>query len=340
MTQIFLYGVPYGYSTVNQTGLVFPNPGNWNQISNKIECVGPGGYSGSSMVADINNVAGGGGGGGAYAVGSNMVLTFPVSYNTVPSYAAPPPGNQGSASWWVNWLNNAGNVVASPGSAGSTFGGSSSNSSPGIGGVAGYPSGFAGANGGGGSQNAQTTTGGGGGGGGAGGPHGAGTVGGNFSGNLSGAGGAADAGNTPAPASGAGISGTQFDRLHGIGSGSFGGLSQTVSYNGGNFGGGAGGAFGSQGVGSPGGPGLIVLTYNPLYSTQIGVVRYWFTTLPTTKYMLMTIIPTYDSELDNPSWLTNINTGTSTVWDMVRISQAQYLSYPNFAAFQSAILAM
>lgn len=271
MTQIFLYGIPRGFSTTNQAGLVFPNPGNWNPTANKIECIGAGGYGGSSMVADINNVAGGGGGGGAYAVASNMALTFPVAYNTIPSYAAAPPGNQAQASWWVNWNNSAGNVVATPGSPGSTFGGSSSNSSPGIGGVAGYPSGFAGANGGGGSQSAQATTGGAGGGGGAGGPHGAGTVGGNFSGNISGAGGAADAGNTAAPVSGNGINGTQFDHLHGIGSGSFGGLSQTQSFSGGNFGGAGGGSFGSQGTGSSGGPGLIVITYTPTprVSTQI-----------------------------------------------------------------------
>ena len=79
-------------------------------------------------------------------------------------------------------------------------------------------------------------------------------------------------------------------------------------------------------------------------STLVGVVRYWQTATPANKFMWMTIIPTDDSELDNPSWTTDIynpgSTGLTWSFDMVKISQATYASYPNFAAFQAAILAM
>lgn len=79
-------------------------------------------------------------------------------------------------------------------------------------------------------------------------------------------------------------------------------------------------------------------------ATQVGVVRYWLTSTPATKWMWMTIIPTDDSELNNPAWTTNIidpgATGNVYAFDMVRISRATYAGYANFAAFQTAILAM
>lgn len=77
-------------------------------------------------------------------------------------------------------------------------------------------------------------------------------------------------------------------------------------------------------------------------STMVGVVRYWQTSTPTTKYMWMTIIPTDDSELDNPVWTTGpfgLPAGTWT-FDIVKITQTQYNGYANFAAFQAAIVAM
>lgn len=78
-------------------------------------------------------------------------------------------------------------------------------------------------------------------------------------------------------------------------------------------------------------------------STQVGVVRYWLTATPTTKWMWMTIIPTDDSELDNPAWTTGIMGGQQAgtySFDMVKISQTTYAGYANFAAFQAAIVAM
>lgn len=80
-------------------------------------------------------------------------------------------------------------------------------------------------------------------------------------------------------------------------------------------------------------------------STMVGVVRYWVTATPATKWMWMTIIPADDSELNNPVWTTGpfgLPTGPPGPFsfDMVKITQAQYNGYANFAAFQSAILAM
>lgn len=78
-------------------------------------------------------------------------------------------------------------------------------------------------------------------------------------------------------------------------------------------------------------------------STQVGVVRYWLTSTPGTKYMWMTIIPTDDSELNNPAWTTGLLIGNESnlySYDMVKITQTQYAGYANFAAFQAAIVAM
>lgn len=78
-------------------------------------------------------------------------------------------------------------------------------------------------------------------------------------------------------------------------------------------------------------------------STQVGVVRYWVTATPATKYMWMTIIPADDKELDNPAWVTGqfgLTQGGPWTFQMVKIPQSQYFGYATFAAFQSAILAM
>lgn len=310
MTQVFLIPPDFNVHT-------WPDPGNWNQIANTVECVGTGGNG-----ASTGNFNGGGGGGGAYAVGRNMTLTFPVSYSVGNAN-----GNATNFNSTSPLFVNSGNVV-------SATAGGTGNSSSGGGGSPGtgfYPAGFAGGVGG-------NSPGAPGGGGGAGGPHGAGAVGVAGGASVAGAGGAGDGGTVPGGAAGSpGNSGTQWDSSHGIGSGGGGGAGGTA-VAGGNYGGGGGGSnSASQGIGAKG---IIVITYAPLYSTQIGVVRYWAPASPNSKTMWMTIIPTYDSELDNPAWITNISTGTNLVFDMVRISQAQYLSYANFAAFQSAILAM
>lgn len=78
-------------------------------------------------------------------------------------------------------------------------------------------------------------------------------------------------------------------------------------------------------------------------ATQVGVVRYWVTATPATKYMWMTIIPADDSELNNPAWTTGqfgLTTGGPWTFDMVKITRTQYASYTSFAAFQAAIVAM
>lgn len=76
-------------------------------------------------------------------------------------------------------------------------------------------------------------------------------------------------------------------------------------------------------------------------STQVGVVRYWQTATPATKYMWMTIVPADDKELNNPVWTTGtFGLPAGWVFDMVKIPQTQYYGYATFAAFQSAILAM
>lgn len=330
-TQVFILPAGSGGSGT------FPDPGNWNPSNNKVEVIGCGGNG--SGYNGMNPNGGGGGGGGAYAYATNMALTFPVPYYLF----GPNSSGQGFAcNFGINSSasQSSGPVVsARNGSDGNSSGGGGPGG--GVGSPAPWPNGFVGGNGGNWAVAGQI----GGGGGGAGGPHGAGGNGG-----VGGAGGAGDGGVTPIQLtnSAAGRNGTQFNPWSTLPNGSGGGgagasTTTGIGGNGGNYGGGGGGAYNNasstQGhnVG-----GIIVLTYTPFsLATQVGIVRYWQTSSPGTKYMWMTIIPTYDSELDNPSWTSNILTGaTGWSWDMVRIPLTQYMGYANFAAFQTAVLAM
>lgn len=273
-TRIYLY--QYGPAAFPSGGTTrqFPNPGNWT-ANNMIECVGPGGGGSGSPIADINNAAGSGGGGGAYAFATNLYPTFPVGFNVSQSSGANQPFNeQQNSTWWNNFTQSAGNIIGRAGASGQSFAAQSSNSTPGAGGNLAYPAGFNGATGGAGSQNTINTGTGGGGGGGAGGPNGAGAVGAANSGNVSGAGGASDGGHTPGSSSN-GISGTQWDHLHGIGGACAGGPDLTTRLIAGNFGGGGGGSLGNASYMTAGGPaplgagGLIVITYTPRNATRI-----------------------------------------------------------------------
>lgn len=278
-TRIYIYG--YGPQPVSNAVRQFPNPGNWT-ANNKIECLGPGGGGSGAPAADMNNAAGSGGGGGAYAFATNLYPTFPVNFNVSGSVGANQPFfEQQNSTWWNNFTQNAGNIIGRAGASGQSFAAQGSNSTPGAGGNLAYPAGFNGASGGAGSQNTTNTGTGGGGGGGAGGPNGAGAVGAANSGNVSGAGGASDGGHTPGSSSN-GVSGTQWDHLHGVGGACAGGPDLTTLLTAGNFGGGGGGSFGSTAYLTTGGPaplgtgGLIVITYTPRTATRIYLYPYSF----------------------------------------------------------------
>lgn len=275
-TRIFLY--PYwptaGYNTTYTRQ--FPNPGNWNPGNNKVECLGSGGIGVQGFSGDVQGNAGSGGGGGGYSFDVNLSPTFPVGFNIVQGVTSPDDDND-SSTWWHGSTWTAGNVIGGYGYPATGFVGSGAgNSSPGAGGgtrsgqgsgnSTNYPTanGAVGGGGGGGGNIASVVTGGGSGGGAAG-PHGAGLAGVNGGAGVANQpGGAGDAGNSPG-VSGGSTSGTQWDSLHGVGSGGSSGAAGGAAYAGGNFGGAGGGGF-SMGSGTPGGPaspGLIVITYTP-----------------------------------------------------------------------------
>lgn len=237
----------------------FPNPGNWNPASNKVECVGMGGVGAPGLVGSFS-ASGPGGGGGGYGWAVNLGPTFPVTVN-VPAYE-PQPGFPAGTCFWNGTASSPGNVSAAFGFAGSNA--ISGGSSLGGGGGSAYPNPSVGGTGGNGVTQDQGQ--GAGGGGGGAGPHGNGLVGVAGSGNTSGAGGAGDAGNTPAPTSaGQMVTGTQWDNIYGIGSGGY--AASGVVGNAGNFGGGGAGGYGYNEASSPSGAGgspLMVITYTPL----------------------------------------------------------------------------
>jgi hypothetical protein len=262
MTQIFLYA---GVTS-------FPNPGDWDAVANKVECLGSGCRGGWAViipnVRTAKNAAGGGGGGG-YGYAENLNPAFPVAVNVglrdrSGIFNTQSPSN----TYWDTW-------ALAPGGVQGYCGGTVSMTTGGAGGSF-YPIGYSGGWGGRGTGAFSTP---GGGGGGSAGPHGNGVTGWASvpSGpemppedSPAGFGGAAD-GYTVPGAVGLGVnglSGTQWDALHGCGSG---GSSSPVSPAGvlagigGSYGGGGGGQAGESTAGAPGSgaDGLLIITYTP-----------------------------------------------------------------------------
>lgn len=283
MTQVFLF------NTNNVQGN-FPDPGNWNP-TNTVECLSNGGQGGAFNQMD--GTAGGGGAGGSYAVGNNLVYTFPIPYNV--SNTGNTVGaatNFGIYNFGDNFVNPTPNVVSapSPNIPVNTLGGI-----PAGGNILKLPTGFDGGRGG----NGAGT--GGGGGGGAGGPAGAGVTGG--VGNAGAAGGAGNNGGTPGVASGQpGNPGTNWDASHGCGSGGGGGIGAGAAGAGGSFGGGGGGSGANNAsVRGAATNGLIVINYTPHY---VGPPFVGLVCGVNTKTVYVVIVPTDQSELNNPAWLT------------------------------------
>jgi hypothetical protein len=270
-TQVFLLGG-------SQVDYSFPDPGNWNPLSNTVEIVASGSngrgqsqgaFREGGVITPEDGVVtplinsfygGGGGGGGAYAVANNLAVSFPLTYTN------PNPGvgtqtyakfNSGNYTTPANGPNQVCAETARLFNSGYSGQGD-------YGGSYVYPAGFYG--GAGGNALSQTTTQGAGGGG-AGGPHGTGSKGVDSNATTAGNGGYGDgstvAGGT-APG-GAGASGIQWDATHGCGGGGGGGKSPTQGGNGGSYGAGGGGCFAGTSV-TPGtaGPGLIIVTYQPV----------------------------------------------------------------------------
>jgi hypothetical protein len=236
----------------------FADPGNWNSV-NKIECIGSGGFGSASYFAPrageldtptplAAQNTGKGGGAGAYAVGTNLAVTFPVTVFVSPGGQQTSPNS--IFTYWKGTAAVAGNVYAAAGTSGVGQNGG------GNAGTSFYPSGFAGGDGNWTNINIGTP---GNGGGGAGGPNGAGT---SPTGQL---GGASDGGNVPGGsfAGSPGNSGAQWGN-YGTGGGGAGGIALGSGGAGGNYGGGGGSSGGNTPyTGGAGGDGLLIVTYVP-----------------------------------------------------------------------------
>lgn len=243
----------------------FADPGTWDPANNKVECVGSGGYGSLSWAGALAAVSedvaeprgiprnvGAGGGGGAYAVGTNLAATFPVTVAIQPQGIS--SGGNDTFTYWNANANAAGNVRAACGNSGlGQNGGGQAGSTV-------YPSGYSG---GGGYISFGNATGGNGGGG---------------AGGITGAGGSGNGPSGPGAATGgygggvwlsgstspgtAGSSGTHFDATHGLGSGGGGGNYPGNGGAGGSYGGGGGSASGdSTATRGLGGNGLMVITW-------------------------------------------------------------------------------
>lgn len=235
----------------------FANPGDWNDASNKIECMGSGG-SGSPRNSATRG--GTGGGGGAYAARVNVSLLasgdFPVTISV------PNPGLGTKTNF--NAAHAGREVVADAGISGTTggiagTGGKAVNSIGDAGKV------FSGGNG----VASVAANANGGSGGGAAGPNGNGSNGGAITG--ANPGGAADNSTVAGgSANAAGNSGTEFDGTHGCGSGAGTTTSAGSGHVGGDYGGGGSGAndSASGNLGGLGGHALIIITYTPIVTVS------------------------------------------------------------------------
>lgn len=258
MTRIYIYG-PVTTATppqaVNPQPVQplavwqFPDPKNWNPNNHLIECVMPG-YSGQqSMFGPPEGTTWGTSApGGNYAFGSISSLTFPVPITMSMSISIQVSTGIQTSFNTNTQTQNIGLPMVRAGDTQTVTGGVT-------------PAGFRGGGGGGGGESGTSP---GGPGGGGAGPHGAG---GNATNPTTP--GAGDGGQTPAPASGDGVNGTQWDNIHGIGSGAYQGSATVDSHSGGLFGGGSGGTNSLSGRGSGiGGRGLMIITYTPLLKPQ------------------------------------------------------------------------
>jgi len=260
------------------TAQYWPDPGNWNELDNTVECWGSGG---SGNYGDASSTfSGGGGGGGAYAKGTNLVVAFPVPYVVCPRdcgldfsttfNSSTPVGAAPAASKQVRagcGQFNSGSYASHNGNPGATYV---------------YPSGYWGGDGG-----TQGAGGGGppddpvllaagdpgGGGGGAGGPLGIGYPGNTGSSGYGGAGGSANNNTVPGvlggrPGSIDGLPGNSG--ATGSGSGGGGAAPNGNGGAGGNYGGGGGGRSANWGVGvrGQGANGLMIINYTPLAAPQ------------------------------------------------------------------------
>lgn len=259
MTRLYIYG-PVNVATPPQATnpqavqtlalWQLPDPGNWNPNNHLIECVMPG-YSGqySSFGPPEGTTWGTAGPGGNYAYGTVPNLIFPVPITMQISVSIQVQAGPETSFNYNSQISGRTPTIRA--------GYSSTIQSPG-----GYiPAGFTGGGGGGGGESGTSP---GGPGGGAAGPHGAGGAATNPTTPGSG-----DAGHTPAPTSGDGINGTQWDNIHGVGSGAYQGSATADSHSGGLFGGASGGTNSLSGRGSGiGGRGLMIITYTPIPKPQ------------------------------------------------------------------------
>jgi hypothetical protein len=240
----------------------FPDPGDWNPVNNKVECLGSGYQGGGNYLgpefadAPVQLTGpdpGAGGGGGGYGVKNGSNPVFPVKVNIAPANVfGAMGGDSASATFW----NEAGGVNNHE-----VYGAPGSGVNISAGGAGGSGTTYAGGTGGGASGTGGTPAAGGGG---AAGPHGAGAA-----GATGGAGGAGDGGTTPP----SGVAGTQWDASHGCGSGGAGAASAVAGGAGGLYGAGGGGQFGgaTQPAGA-GRDGLLVITYTSLPKVNYAII--------------------------------------------------------------------
>lgn len=260
----------------NQT---FNIPSSWNNLNNKVECIGGGASGGAQSGPTFDNCATGGGG-GAYAAVSPLILTpgGTATYQiaaTVAGVTNASNGNIGNDTWFNGASFGVSSVGAKGGSAGqhSASSGSASGASGGLASASIGTTKFNGGNSGSASASGQESASGAGG---AAGPNGAGnnsTASTNANSTAGGSGDAGSGGSGGSPASGtgagAGGNGTEYDASHGCGGGggadrSDGDTTHSNAGAGGNYGGGGGGAASggnsTSATSGGGAQGLIVVT--------------------------------------------------------------------------------
>lgn len=270
----------YAYSTVVflTSGTSYTVPDDWNNSSNRIECIGGGGSGGGARNGTGSALASGGSG-GAYASITNLTLSkgasvaYQVGQGGASVNSGGSNGNTNGNDGTDTWFNGTSLSDCSCGAEGGFAGNGTRNAT--AAGVAGgqasssvgslkYSGGASGAANTGPLFRVAS------GGGGAAGPHGNGgsSLSTADNGNTSTGGGTGDAGNTAAN-----TNGTQWDATHGAGGGGDGVTASTDASPGGLYGAGGGGiaTFNSNLSSGAGANGIIVVSYDPGGSAEAGI---------------------------------------------------------------------
>jgi hypothetical protein len=301
----FIFLSTVSFLTTTGSNQTYTSDAAWNNSSNSVECVGPGGSGAANKKESTQGQQAGGGGGGAYSKITNFTFATPgtttatyrvgsgggATSTTTGSSASHVDGAAGLQATWFNASADPGvgsdnsKCSAAPGGAGINGVAGVSLSTGGAGGATTSSWGTSKTNGGRGGQATSGTSVVASGGGGAGGPNGDGVQGGDTSAGVVTAGGNGDAGSGGAGGGSTGATGSPGlelgDLSKGCGGGG-GGISATTNGTttagtGGLYGGGGGGArnggsgnsSSAKAVSGAGQQGLIVLSWTPSSSNSL-----------------------------------------------------------------------